>query len=95
LFYGKSIVGWWLIRQTNKASVHHTDKRWPLLQHTKKTGFCPNTLRKWVFAPNTLKFYGNWVLDTITHIITYPNQRGINTFIRDKYTPTLSNEHIR
>jgi len=56
---------------------------WHLLQHTKKN----------VSLPKHTKFHGNWVLDTITHIITYHHQRGMNTFIKDKYTPTSSNEH--
>ena len=58
---------------------------WHLSQHTKKTCLCPNTLN----------FYVNWVLHTITHIITYLHQRGMKTFIKDKYTPALSNEHFR
>ena len=58
----------------------------------KKGDICHNTLKKYVCS-KTLNFHGNWVLDTITHIITYHHQRGMNTFIKDKYTPTPSNEY--
>jgi hypothetical protein len=35
------------------------------------------------------------MLDTVTHIITYPYETDITIFIKDKYTPASSNEDFR